>query len=189
MDEMLTGTLNNSPQLVQEWKGIGRNRNRRILREKYGALGDEMHRDGVGTLNIGPLSRAVIERFLIKLGKALYYLHTSEILDGVMYVVHISEQEAEMDDGPLDAALKFAPWLATPTRTKRSLADQFLYRWGRTAELGAFQAVVRFSSQLMFRIVAMRRDTAESVEGESLERVGKVPVFGRYDCRLPEPLS
>lgn len=121
--KLLRGTVNNWPQIVAEWKEVSRNRQRRVLRDMFGDLGDEMRRAGFGTINVGPITRSAIKRFVVKLAKALYYRHTGEILDGVVHASQLSSLDSEKYGDLIDSALKFAPALADSKRSGKTLYD------------------------------------------------------------------
>ena len=161
--KLLNGTYNNWPAIVQEWNSGNRNDVRRVLRRSFGDMGDDMRRAGYGAINLGPLTHAMIDRFLVKLGKALYYRYTGVIFDGIILANHTSSYDARDDSAAIDMALRFAPLRANPVRANKSLDDQFIYRFNASSELGVVNAVVRFSDQLIFHIFAIRRDTYDTV--------------------------
>ncbi|HEX4172370.1 MAG TPA: hypothetical protein VHY82_07825 [Acetobacteraceae bacterium] len=147
---LMRGTANNQRAILDEWLGMSRNQQRSSLRQAFGMDGDAMRRAGWGSINLGPLSHGVIERFIIKLGKALYYKHLGEIFDGVIYARHISAVGKDATPELFDDVLRLAPQWANTERNGRSLADQFVYRFNSSEELGVVYAVVQFSSRGFF---------------------------------------
>ena len=65
-------------------------RRKREMRELFGSDADNLRYNGWNLLNLGPLSIAVIERFILKLGKALYYKHNQKLFDGVIYTRYMN---------------------------------------------------------------------------------------------------
>ena len=59
--------------------------------------GDLLRYAGYRALKFGPLSDALIDRFSVKLGKALYYRHNGAVFEGYVYVrafdFHIMQQK------------------------------------------------------------------------------------------------
>jgi hypothetical protein len=88
-NRLLDGVRNNQPHTLAEWGSVTRNEIRHELRRTFGADGDRLRHAGWGMANIGPLTQAMLDRFTIKLAKALYYKHNGDILDGVLYIHHI----------------------------------------------------------------------------------------------------
>lgn len=181
---LIKGTENNCPAIVQEWTSGTRNDVRRILNRNFGEMGDDMRRAGYGAINLGPLTQGMISRFRVKLGKALYFRHTGVIFDGVIFANHMSSYDARDDSTAIDAALSFAPLRADPIRGNKPLDDQFIYRFNASVEFGVVNAVVRFSDQVIFHILAIRRDTQDAVSGQRADDGLQQPTKGRFDCPL-----
>jgi hypothetical protein len=180
--KLLQGVANNRPELIEEWRDVGASRKKRIFREKFGDYGDELRWAGFGAINIGTLSRETIERFAIKLGKAFYYLHTGQILDGSIYLAIVDYHSARRRrPEQMEEMLRFAPVLADLQRNKRQLSDQFIYRFNADRDLGVMYAVVEIGRQLLLQIFALRYDTAERLESD-MEL--PTPRKGVFSCRL-----
>ena len=183
-EKLVRGLKNNQPQLVAEWTGITRNEQKHALREAFGSVGDRMRDLGWGVINHGPLTTAMTDRFMMKLGKALYYRHNGAIFDGVLYAYHINLFAKDHTADFMERILAKAPALPSIERNKQSLLDQFIYRFNYSPEHGVMYAVVQFGEQYIFQLVAMRRDAAAEIEAMA-EREGKgIPVVGRHECFL-----
>ena len=63
---------NNQPEIVNEWTSATINEQKRYFRDAFGPYGLQLRLAGFGALTIGSLTQAAIERFAVKLGKALY---------------------------------------------------------------------------------------------------------------------
>ena len=182
--KLLRGLRNNQPDLLAEWFSMSRNEVRNKLRETFGVYGDDMRRDGWGSIYLGPLTQTIAFQFLVKLSKALYYLHNKIIFDGLLIIKHIDLIGQNNTPEFLDSILDIAPLEATPSRGKLSLADQFHYRFNHNAEHGAMYAVVQFNEQLIFQVIALRHDMATRLE-KSLKDAGiDIPDEARFECRL-----
>ena len=69
------------------------------MRELFGPEADKMRLQGWSLMNLGPRSIAVIDRFIIKLGKALCYRYNKKLFDGVIYARHINvHSESNLPD-------------------------------------------------------------------------------------------
>jgi hypothetical protein len=150
--KLLRGLHNNQPDLLAEWYSMSRNEVRNSLREMFGAHGDDMRHAGWGSINLGPLTQTIASQFLIKLSKALYYLHNRSIFDGLLIIRHIDVIGKNLAPGIVESVLNIAPLEAVPSRGGVSLADQFHYRFNHNAEYGAMYAVVQFNGSSVNRV-------------------------------------
>jgi hypothetical protein len=143
--------------------------------------GDRMRHAGWGTANIGALTKAMLDRFTIKLAKALYYKHNGDIFNGVLYIHHIDIAARDGTPEYLQSILSMAPALAEIKRNQRSLSEQFLYRFNNSPEHGVMHAVVQFGDQFIFQILAMSRifekNLIELRGGVELSRAGRRECF------------
>lgn len=156
---LVRGVRNNQPEFLTEWTEMSRNEIKRDFRSNFGrSQGDILRQKGWGLLKIGPLTAAAIRRFMIKLGKALYYRHNEHIFDGALYLRNINAAARDTTPEFLDSILKIAPGLAVTERNKKSLSHQFIYRFNYSPEHRAMYAVVQFGQQLIFQIVAVSRE-------------------------------
>ena len=90
-EKLAQGVKNNQPAIVAEWTSLSRNEQKHALRDLFGRdSADNLRRLGWKAFNVGPLSEAMINRFMVKLSKALYFRHNNALLDGVVYVLHIN---------------------------------------------------------------------------------------------------
>jgi len=181
---LLDGVKNNQPEFLIEWGDVSASRKKRALRETFGPQGDPMRWAGWGALNIGPLSRAAIDRFIVKLGKALYYRHNDEVFEGDIYIKHIDPLIKNKNPAYWQGLLNFAPRFATPQRNSKSLADRFIYRFNHDTRLGVIYAVVQFGHQLIFQIMAARHDLALELEQNRAAAGEEMPTKGVFHCTL-----
>jgi hypothetical protein len=83
-EKLVQGAKNNQPEVVAEWMSMSRNEQKDALRNTFGRdAGDNRRRLGWMTINLGPLTKAMITRFMVKLAKALYFRHVKAPLDGL----------------------------------------------------------------------------------------------------------
>jgi hypothetical protein len=66
--KLVRGVSNNQPALMAEWQSTTRNELRRNLRETFGQLGDQMRSAGWRAFKFGPLTCALVDRFMVKIG-------------------------------------------------------------------------------------------------------------------------
>lgn len=176
---------NNNPDILTERK-LSRSRRdvRHTMRDSFGTPGDRMRREGWGPVCIGPLTQSAINRFTIKLGKALYYRHNKEILDGIVYSCHLNTLN---DPSPVASLLSFkdlSPWVAITERGKKPLSDQFIYRFLSHEALGGVHAIVRFTDQFIFSILAVRHDLDGEIHEGILPVDQNLVANFRHDCLL-----
>jgi hypothetical protein len=181
---LLNGVRNNHPEFVFEWGDVGASRKKRALRDIFGARGDHLRRAGWGALNIGPLSRTAIDRFALKLGKALYYRHNQQIFEGDIYIKHVDPLIKNKDPEYWQSVLSFAPHFAMPRRNTKSLVDRFIYRFNHDSGLGVIYTVVQFGPQLIFQIMAVRQDLAIELEATRVAAGEEIPTKGMFRCTL-----
>jgi hypothetical protein len=149
--KLAEGVKNNQPRLLAEWTDVTRNQIKRDLRSAFGRDGgDKLRQRGWGVANNGPLTQAATTRFMVRLGKALYYKHNAEVFDGVVYVNHINVMARDTTPDYIDSILRMAPALATVERNRKPLSNQFVYRFNHSAEGQVMYAVVQFGDQFVF---------------------------------------
>jgi hypothetical protein len=86
--KLFDGVGNNQPEYIKEWLNGASSASlqKRVLRQMLGPNGDTLRRAGWGAMYWGSLTCAAVERFGIKLGKALYYRHNNELFEGDIYI-------------------------------------------------------------------------------------------------------
>lgn len=175
------GVRNNQPDLIAEWTSKRRNEVKRDLRDIFGPDGDKRRAAGWTTINMGSLTMAMIRRFMIKLGKSLYYKHNGHIFDGVMYVTHIPPFSRDVTPAYMADILRMAPASPELVRNRKSLADQFLYRFNYSPEHRVMYAVAQFSEQFVFQIIALSHEMeTKLLKDNSVIDVASIPA--REDC-------
>jgi hypothetical protein len=164
---MLKGVVNNQPEYLVEWHA-GASRIKRALRETFGPNdGDARRQRGWGALNIGgPITRGAINRFSTKLGQALYYQHIGRIFEGDIYVAHIDPLNIRRNPQHFQEVLRLTPLLATSQRSKKDLAEQFIYRYNHSVEMGALNAIIRIGDQFLFHILVISKETVQRMSDE-----------------------
>lgn len=182
-ERLVDGVRNNQPRVLAEWTDITRNQVKQDLRLAFGRDGGDLLRQrGWGVANIGPLTQAAITRFMVKLGKALYYKHNAKVFDGVLYVDHINVVARDTTPDYIDSILKMAPALAAVERNRKPLSEQFIYRFNHSPDAPVMYAVVQFGDQFIFQLIAMGREIhAKLVE---LNNGQDLPKTGRHECFL-----
>jgi hypothetical protein len=182
------GVFNNQPDLVREWQSTTRNDLRRVLRDTFGETGDQMRREGWGAAHMGPLTQAVLDRFMIRLSKALYYHHNKTIFEGVVYTRHISLLDRDATPEFFAHILSGAPTVADTKRGNRQLKDQFIYRFYNDPGLGVLYAVVQFSEQFVFQLIVLSWKMTQHLEElAALQGADIVDGLNRYEFRLSRP--
>lgn len=157
--KLMQGVINNQPEIAAEWQPLSRNRTRSVLRRAYGSEGDERRRRGWSVIQIGgPLTQGVIQRFMIKLSKALYFKHNGHAFDGVLYSHQIDKLRADTTPEYLAEIYRLAPAIPELNRNCKSLYDQFIYRFNHSPEHRAMYAVVEFGVQWIFQLIAVSRE-------------------------------
>jgi hypothetical protein len=181
---LFDGLGRNQPEFVLEWRDVGSARRKRFYREAFGSHGDDLRRAGWGALNIGPLTRAAIRRFSVKLGQALYYRHSVEIFEGDISTIHIDPLVKNNDTEYLKNVLELAPELVQPSRNQKSVQDKFAYRFNHSPELGALYVVAQFAPQMVIQIIAVRKDLAQRLEADVLAQGVMIPEGVVTRCAL-----
>jgi hypothetical protein len=184
-NRLVHGVRNNQPQLLAEWTSLTRNEIKHGLRRTFGGDGDRLRHAGWGLAHIGPLTNAMIARFMIKLAKALYYKHNSEIFDGVLDIHHIDITARDTTPEYIQSNLVMTPALAEIKRNEKSLSEQFLYRFNNSQEHGVMYAVVQFGDQFIFQLIALNRRAEKGL----IELQGglELSTVGRHECFLETP--
>jgi hypothetical protein len=181
-EKLVRGVKNNQPLVVAEWQNVTRNEVKRGLRVAFGSEGDERRRQGWGLINLGPLTRAMMTRFMIKLAKALCYRHNNHIFDGVVYVHHIDRFSPNTTPEYFKTILSKAPALPEIERNRKSLTSQFNYRFNHSPEHRVLYAVVQFSEQYIFQLIAVNREMDAQLMA-ALPRDGRpFPDGIRHEC-------
>jgi hypothetical protein len=184
-EKLVRGAQNNQPEILAEWRSLSRNEVRRSLREVFGPDGDLFRKQGWNVARIGPKTEALINRFMVKLAKALFYRHNSAVFDGVVYVSHINLILRDSPGEYVQSILKMAPALPAIQRNNKPLLDQFIYRFNHSPEHRVMYAVVQFSEQFVFQLIALGHEMAERLE-DTLRAGGQDPPnIAKHDCRLP----
>lgn len=186
-ERLARGVRNNQQAVFAEWKDIRRNEVRNGLRRAFGRDGDERRRQGWGLINLGPLTKAILTRFMIKLTKALYFRHNEHIFDGVAYIYHINKLSADTTPDYINSILKMAPETPKIERNKKTLIDQFIYQFNHSPEHRVMYAVVQFGEQFIFQLVAASRDIDEKLLATQPNEQAKEPLSFRHECFLRSP--
>jgi hypothetical protein len=178
--KLVQGAKNNQPAVIAEWISLSRNQQKDALRNTFGRDAGDNLRLGSSMINLGPLTTAMIDRFMIKLAKALYFRHVKAPLDGFVYVFHINAAHKNTTPEFINSILSIAPALPVIQRNKTSLLDQFIYRFNYSVEHGAMYAVVQFDEQFIFQLIALSKGLAARAETNGMG----LPTVNRFDCFL-----
>ena len=183
-ERLVQGVKNNQPAIVAEWNNIRRNDVKQSLRLAYGSEGDERRRQGWTAINLGALTQATITRFMIKLGKALYFRHNNHIFDGVLYIHHVNLLSKDTTPDYIRDILSKAPELPIIERNKQPLIDQFIYRFNHSQEHRVMYAVVQFGEQFIFQLIAVSREMDERLVAMTPRDGEEAPLSFRHECFL-----
>jgi hypothetical protein len=185
MGKLVQGVRNNQPEILTEWRGMTRNEQKFALRNVFGrADGDQLRRLGWSAINLGPLTQAMLTRFMIKLAKALYYRHVLVALDDYVYVSHINIVSKDTTPEFMEGIMAKAPTLPTIRRNNASLIDQFIYRFNCSVEHGMIHAVVQFGEQYVFQLIALTKAAASGLALQAERNGMELPTVNRFDCFL-----
>lgn len=186
-EKLAQGVKNNQPEIVAEWMSMSCNEQKFALRNTFGRdAGDNLRRLGWITINLGPLTKAMITRFMIKLAKALYFRHVNAPLDGFVYVFHINVVEKDTTPEFINSILAMAPVLPAIQRNKTPLLDQFIYRFNCSAEHGVIYAVVQFGEQYIFQLIALSKPAASGLAVLAQTNGMELPTVNRFECFLEQ---
>jgi hypothetical protein len=186
-EKLVKGVKNNQPEVVAEWTSMSRNEQRNALRNTFGRdAGDDLRRRGWITINLGPLTQAMIDRFMIKLAKALYFRHVEVPLDGYVYAAHINAVNKDTTPEFINSILSKAPALPAIQRNKTLLLDQFIYRFNCSAEHGVMYAVVQFGEQYIFQLSALSKTFASGLAAHAETNGIELPTVNRFECFLEQ---
>ena len=167
--------------MIAEWKSLRRTEIKDGLRRAFGREGDARRARGWGLAYMGPLTQAMIRRFMIKLGKALYYRHNNHVFDGAMYVHHIDRLSRDTTPAFIAEILRMAPASPKIVRNGKPLLDQFIYRFNHSPEHRVMYAVVQFGDQFIFQIIAVGHEMdaklREMNPGLDLSKAGRQECF------------
>lgn len=154
-EKLFRGLANNLPEIIREWTSQSRNEERHAMRATFGRNeGDQLRRAGYGMISTGPLTSDFLNIYMIKLSKALYYKHNGKILDGTVYINHISTVSKDTTPELLNILLSIAPILPEIKRNNKSGLDQFIYRV-YSEPSGILYVVVQFTQQYIFQLIAL----------------------------------
>jgi hypothetical protein len=184
-EKLLRGVVNNQPHMVAEWKSLTRNEVKSNLRRAFGQDGDSRRARGCGSAYMGPLTQAAIRRFMIKLGKALYYQHNNHVFDGAMYVHHIDRFSKDTTPEFIAEILRLAPASPEIARNGKSLLEQFIYRFNYSPEHRVMYAVVQFGDQFIFQLIVVGREMDARLR--ELNPGLDLSKAGRHECFLTLP--
>jgi hypothetical protein len=182
-EKLVSGVRNNQPKLLAEWQPMTPAQLKREMRGVFGAAGDRMRHEGWGMLSTGPLTELLINRFIVKIGKSLFYRYNRQIFDGVIYLHHISFMDRDATPQRFSEILEKAPLVSDARRDAKSLRDQFIYRFNYSPEHCALYAVVQFSEQFVFQIIAINKEMAAKLDHDAGISSDKQWPF-RFDCSL-----
>ncbi|MGB8843761.1 MAG: hypothetical protein WCC64_22135 [Aliidongia sp.] len=187
LKRLANGVRSNCPDLYAEWLQLGQLGpvgKKRVFREMFGEYGDVMRREKYGLLNIGELSHLTIQRFLVKLGKALYYKHTDRLFDGVIYATQYNSITKKYPDEFFEEILRMAPWFSDTRRNGQLLTEQFSYKFNCSPEHEVLYAVVRFSAQFIMQLIVIGWKMENRLIESGADPTGWPPNLGRHECPL-----
>jgi hypothetical protein len=184
LKRLARGARNYCPDLYAEWLQLGPVGKKRAFREMFEEYGDAMRREKYGMLNIGKLSHLAIQRFLVKLGKALYYKHTDKLFDGVIYAKQYNFLTKENPDEFFEEILRVAHWPSDTRRNGQMLTEQFSYKFNCSPEHEVLYAVVRFSEQLIMQLIVIGWEMENRLIESGADPTGWPANLGRHECPL-----
>ena len=152
LEEAITKMHDRYPEIINGMREISRTETKRSLRENGLPL-DSLPKP-LYMVELPDSILDIAERYGKKLGRALYYMHTGTIFPatGRVFCEVMPNVRFMSDKFPLDA---FEMLVATPaiSRSRKSLADQFAYRWGMTAEKDAAAFLIQFGESTAMLVI------------------------------------
>ena len=140
------------PDWVASMKELNRTETRQYLRERGLSL-ESFKGVEIEVVKMPPELLAVPQRYGEKLGRALYYLHTGRVLpsDGLVHVQVYPNTDFMSTNFPLD---EFGILTERPTvsRSGKSIADQFFYRFSTVSNGEAAAFLVQFGESVAMSI-------------------------------------
>jgi hypothetical protein len=83
----------------------------------------------------------------------------------------------------LNTVMSIAPVLPEIKRNNKSLLDQFIYRMNYSPEHGVFYAVVQFTDQYIFQLIALTSKAADGLAAAFQAKRVELPT-NRFDAFL-----
>lgn len=183
LKRLINGVKNNQKELINEWESTTTSIKKNIFKEAFGPrLGYLFWHYGYGAINEGPLTNEIINRFMVKLGKSLYYKHINNIFEGDIYAAHINAILEKEHDRITDKILSFLPELEIPQRNNRSFKDEFQYRYSYNEIDGIFGSCIYFNPQFIFNIFALSPQIAARIATNTPESQNS--RLTRFPCSL-----
>jgi hypothetical protein len=180
-EKAVRGLKDSQPAVLAEMMAAPATTQKRYFRQAFGSQGDEIRHAGWAAATLGPLTKAALARSMLKLGRALCYMHLGAPFEGGMATRHCSRlQEA---DEFFDKILMMMPEAALPQRGNQDLTDQFIYRFNIDPVLGIFFAIVQFSRQFIFLILAASDNALKTFAEEDPSAPSSL-ADKLVDCRL-----
>ena len=154
LEDALTKLNRRRPEWVAKMRELSRIETRRHLREHQLSAasfpGGEVY-----VMTMPDEITSALDRYAIKLGKALYYLHTGRIIptSGLIKATALTNSQFTSPGFPLRSfdILAIAPPMS---RAKRDLSDQFAYRYAVPIEGGGAGFLVQFRESTAMLILA-----------------------------------
>lgn len=183
-EHQLKGLINNQKSIIDEWNNRSISGEKRFFRETFGSAGDKLRHTGYGTFNMGRETYRAINYCMVKLTKALYFMHMSKIFNGVAYIDHIPFQSLKNNPNILDPIMSLTRDKATTKRNRVLLGDQFDYTYLCLPDEEAFCAIVQFSEQFVFVITALNKTKASDYDLMRKNLNYNSLYEDRFDCSL-----
>jgi len=169
-EEALAKLNRRRPEWVAQMTELSRNETRRHLRAS-GLTAAKFPSREAHAMTMPAEVTGVLDRYATKLGKALYYLHTSRIVPtlGIVKTRALTNTEFMSPNFPLrdfdilNVALPLS-------RAYRDLSDQFAYRYAVPLEGGAAGFIVQFRESVAMLILVF--EDSEKYEARKEARQG-----------------
>ena len=141
------------PEWFDQMRELSRVETRKHLRERQ-LTSAQFPGGEVYVVKLPTVFLDALDRYAVKLGKALYYLHTGKILpsSGHIHSKALTNAEFMSPNFPLE---KFEVFRTSPpmSRGNRDLSNQFAYRYGVPEEGGGAGFVVQFRESVAMLIL------------------------------------
>ncbi len=183
--KLLKGVANNQPELLRDWREGRPTERKRLFRNAFGEHGDSMRHNGWTAIDMdGPVTQAMIDRFLLKLAKAIYYRHTNNVFSGVLYTRFANSLFVGDSTRMIESILSITPNRVFSTRNNVNISDQFFYRYNLTTENDMMFAAGQIGHQFLFETIALSPESNRKWEEQRKSAGKNSSSFKQTDCML-----
>jgi hypothetical protein len=152
-EKMIEGIRRNDSEFLRELSAPVDSESQKNILKEYGIPyddGDEIETNSV--IGIPPSLSLEVQNYGFKLAKATHWKHTNKIVPQNADMLCYWQTNANMRSHRIDKIItEFLLGIGATERNKKSLNDQFAYRWGTSPDghLGAYYFLFRFTFSIV----------------------------------------